>query len=90
MDLIFFKSKEHANHYIIHKANSGTNPEPLLAKLTHTGEYADSGHPHVELEMGFVFRTDAPEKFLVFFGGADCHAPHRERILQPQHRPLVV
>jgi hypothetical protein len=66
MELYFFKSKEHKNYYLIYRGIKGENPERWLAKLTHTGEYIDSGYRQLEIEMGFVFKTDAPDNFLDF------------------------
>lgn len=66
MELYFFKSIEHKNYFLIYRGIKGENPERWLAKLTHTGEFADSGYRQLEIEMGFVLKTDAPNNFLDF------------------------
>lgn len=66
MELYFFKSKEHKNYFLIYKGSKGENPERWLAKLTHTGEYSESGYRQLKIEIGFVFRTNEQEMFLDF------------------------
>ena len=66
MELIFYKSKEHKNHYLIYKGGNGENPQRMLQKITHTGNHTESGYGHLEIELGFTFRTDAPDKFIDF------------------------
>lgn len=66
MQLIFYKSKEHNNHYLIYKGGNGENPQRMLQKLTHTGNHTESGYGHLEIEFGFSFRTDAADNFINF------------------------
>lgn len=66
MELFFFKSREHKNHYLIYRGVKGESPERWLAKLTHTGKYAESGYRQLDIEMGYVLKTDAPVEFLNF------------------------
>ncbi len=66
MQLIFYKSKEHKNHYLIYKGGNGENPQRMLQKLTHTGEHKESGYGHLEIEFGFSFRADVAVNFVDF------------------------
>ncbi len=66
MQLIFYKSKEHKNYYLIYKGGNNENPQRMLQKLTHTGEHKDSGYGHLEIEFGFSFRADVADYFIDF------------------------
>ncbi len=66
MELIFYKSKEHKDYYLIYKGLNNENPQRMLQKLTHTGEHKDSGYGHLEIEFGFSFRTDEENNFVDF------------------------
>ena len=66
MELVFYKSKEHKDYYFIYKGRNGLDPNTMLEKITHTGEHADSGYYHEEIEMGFVFKTEAKGDFLEY------------------------
>ncbi len=64
MEIVFYKSKEHPEYYLLYKGANGINAERMLKKLTNTGEFENSGYKKVDLEMGFVLKTDASESFL--------------------------
>lgn len=64
MEIVFFKSKEYPDFYLIYKGKNGENVERTLRNLTNTGEFENSGYPKVEIELGFTLKTDAPESFL--------------------------
>lgn len=64
MEIVFYKSKEHPGYYFIYKGRNGVNAERMLRNLTNKDEFENSGYPKVELEMGFILKTDAPESFL--------------------------
>jgi len=66
MELYFFRSREYKNHYLIYRGIKGESPERWLAKLTHTGQYTESGYRQLDIEMGYVIKTDAPVQFLDF------------------------
>lgn len=66
MQVIFYKSKEHKNFYLIYKGGNGENPQRMLQKITHTGEYTDSGYGHLEIEFGFAFNTETADNFIDF------------------------
>lgn len=64
MEIVFYKSKEYPNYYLIYKGLNGVNAERMLRVMTNAGEFENSGYPKVDIEMGFIYRTDAPESFL--------------------------
>jgi len=64
MEIVFYKSKEYSNYYLIYKGLNGVNAERMLRVMTNAGEFANSGYPQVDIEMSFIFKTDAPESFL--------------------------
>lgn len=64
MEIVFYKSKEHPGYYFIYKGRDGVNAERMLRTLTNVGEFENSGFPKVDIEMGFIFKTDAPDSFL--------------------------
>ncbi len=63
MELVFYKSKEHKDYYLIYKGKNGVDPKVFLEKITHTGQHVNSGHYHAEIELGFVLKTDFDYKF---------------------------
>jgi hypothetical protein len=78
MEIIFYKSKEHPNYYLLYKGANGVKADKMLQKLTNTGEFENSGYEKVEIEMGFVLKTDANEKFFDYLieKVATNHIPH--------------
>ena len=66
MQLIFYKSKEHKNYYLIYKGPNKVDPQYWLEKLTHTGEHTESGYGHLEIEIGFTLQTEAHDSFVDF------------------------
>ena len=66
MEIVFYKSVEHPGYYLLYKGANGVNAERKLRTLTNTGEFENSGFPKVDIEMGFVLKTDASDKFFDF------------------------
>jgi hypothetical protein len=67
MEIVFFKSKELSDYYLLFKGADNCKPENILEKLTSTGSFSNSGYPIVELsEVSFVLKTDTNEKFFDF------------------------
>ena len=63
MELVFFKSKEHADYYIVYKSGDGINAEKWVRKLNNIGEFENSGYDKVDVSLGFVFKTETNDKF---------------------------
>lgn len=64
MEIVFYKSKEHPNYYLLYRGSNNCDPERMFQKLTSTGDYPDSGYPIIEItEVNLVLKTDASEKF---------------------------
>lgn len=78
MKFVFFKSKEHPDHYFIYLTTNGNNVEAMLQKWTHTGAYKDSGYEHMEIERGPEFISKHGEDFLDFLATqiATNHVPN--------------
>jgi hypothetical protein len=66
MVLLFFKSKERENYYLIYKGNNGVDIQRMLRLVTNTGEFENSGYDKVEVELGYVLKTDLNRGFLEF------------------------
>jgi hypothetical protein len=64
MEMVFYKSKEYPGYYLIYKGLNGVNAERMLRVMTNAGEFENSGYPKVDIELGFIFKTDAPDSFL--------------------------
>lgn len=80
MKLIFYKSKEHKNHYFIYKAREATDPVTMFQKITHTGEFENSGYAHAEIELGFSMTAETNESFIDYLieNVATNHIPNSE------------
>jgi hypothetical protein len=78
MEIVFYKSVEHPGYYLLYKGANGVNAERKLRTLTNTGEFENSGYPKIDIEMGFVLKTDTPDKFFDFLVEhiATNHIPH--------------
>lgn len=66
MEIIFYKSKEHPNFYLVYRGMNGVKPEKHIKKMVHSEGYEDSGFPKIEIEIGFVIKTDAPESLFEY------------------------
>jgi len=77
MEINFYKSKEYPNYYLLYKGANGVKADKMLQKLTNTAEFENSGYEKVEIEMGFILKTDANEKFFdyLFEKVATNHIP---------------
>ncbi len=64
MKLVFFKSKEHKDHYFIFRTRDDWSYDDTFQKITHTGEHWNSGYSHAEIETGFELITAFDEKFM--------------------------
>lgn len=79
MEIIFYKSKEHPNYYLLYKGANNCNPDRMFQKLTSTGDFPNSGYAIIEItEVNFVLKTEATEKFFEYLVEkvASNHIPH--------------
>jgi len=66
MEVVFYRSKEKPNYYLIYKGKNGVNAEKMLRKLTNTGEYGNSGFPKIDVELAHIFKTELNGEFFDF------------------------
>jgi hypothetical protein len=66
MEVVFYRSKEKPNYYLIYKGKNGVNAEKMLRKLTNAGEYENSGFPKVDVELAYIFKTELNGEFFDF------------------------
>jgi hypothetical protein len=66
MELVFFKSNEHPDYYIVYKSGDGIDAEKWVRKLNNIGEFENSGYDKVDVSLGFVFKTDADYRFFEY------------------------
>lgn len=66
MEIVFYKSKEHADFYMVYKGRNGCKPEEHIKRLTNTCGFENSGYPKIEIEIGFVIKTEAPDAYFMF------------------------
>ena len=66
MEIVFYKSKEHPGFYLLYKGMNGHKPQEHIKRLTHTDGFENSGYPKIEIEIGFVIKTDAPDSFFEY------------------------
>lgn len=77
MEIIFYKSIEHPDYYLLYRAN-GVKADKMLQKLTNTGEFENSGYEKVEIEIGFTLKADVSETFFDYLieNVSTNHIPH--------------
>lgn len=63
MELVFFKSNEMPDYYIVYKSGDGINAEKWERKLNNVGEFTNSGYDKVNVSLAFVFKTETSDKF---------------------------
>jgi len=66
MEVVFYRSKENPNYYLLYKGKNGVNAEKMLRKLTNTEEYENSGFPKIDVELAYIFKTDLNVEFFDF------------------------
>ncbi len=66
MEIVFFKSKEKPDYYLLYKGKNGVNAEKMLRKLTNTGEFENSGFEKIEIELGKILKTGLNGDFFQF------------------------
>ncbi len=66
MEIVFYRSKEKPNYYLIYKGGKNVNWERMLRILTNTGEHENSGYPKVDVEFGYIFKTECDQDFFDF------------------------
>jgi len=55
MTIVFYRSIEMPDYYMLYSGSSAGNPEFMLQRFTHTGEHVNSGYAHIDIELGYVF-----------------------------------
>ncbi len=78
MEIVFYKSKENLNHYLLFRGANGVNAEKMLQKLTNTGEFENSGYDRVDVELAFILKTNLNGEFFEFVveNISTNHIPH--------------
>lgn len=78
MEIVFYRSKEKPNYYLLYKGKNGVNAEKMLRKLTNTGEYENSGFPRVDVELAYIFKTELNGEFFDFLAevASTSHIEH--------------
>jgi hypothetical protein len=66
MEIVFYRSKEKPDFYLIYKGKNGVNAEKMLRKLTNTGEFENSGFPKIKVELAYIFKTELNGEFFDF------------------------
>ena len=66
MELVFYRSKERPNYYLIYKDRTSVNAERMLRILNNTGEYINSGFPKVDVELAYRLEIGLMHDFLNF------------------------
>jgi hypothetical protein len=66
MEIVFYRSKEKPNYYLLYKGKNGVNAEKMLRILTHTGEHENSGYPKIDVELAYIFKTELNRDFFDF------------------------
>ena len=66
MELVFFKSSENPDYYIVYKSPDGIDPHRWVRKLNNTDEFVNSGYDKVNVSLGFVFKTESNFRFFEF------------------------
>lgn len=66
MEIVFYKSIEHPNYYLVYRGKNKCKPEEHIKRLTHGEGFENSGYPKIDVEIGFVIKTDAPESFFEY------------------------
>lgn len=66
MEVVFYRSKEKPNYYLIYKGRNGANTEKMLRKLTNSGEFENSGYPKIDVELAYILKTDLKGDFFEF------------------------
>lgn len=66
MEIVFYKSIEHANYYLVYRGKNKCKPEEHIKRLTHGKGFENSGYPKIDVEMGFTIKTDAPDSFFEY------------------------
>ncbi len=80
MEIVFYKSKEHKDHYLLYNAANNCNPERMFQKLTSTGDFPNSGYPVIEItEVSYVLKTDLDFGFFDYLAekAATNHIPNQ-------------
>jgi hypothetical protein len=78
MEIVFYRSKEKPNYYLLYKGKNGVNAEKMLRKLTNTGEYENSGFPRIDVELAYIFKTELNGEFFDFLAevASTSHIEH--------------
>jgi hypothetical protein len=61
MRIVFYRNLDMPDYYLVYKEWRDANT--LLEMFRHTGKHVDSGFPHLNVEIAYIFETDAPEAF---------------------------
>jgi len=65
-NLIFYKSKEMPDYYLLYAGLYSKRPEEMLQMLNHTGKFWNSGFPHADVDLAYVLETYDPRELLDF------------------------
>ena len=57
MTILFYRSIEMPDYYFLYNGPWTGDPEDTLQRYTHTGKHVNSGHPHIDIEMGYILKT---------------------------------
>lgn len=66
MEIVFYRNKEKPNYYLLYKGKNGVNAEKMLRKLTNQGEFENSGFDKVNVEIGYILKTELNGEFFEF------------------------
>ncbi len=66
MEIVFYRNKEKPNYYLLYKGKNGVNAKKMLRKLTNVGEYENSGFDMVNVEIGYILKTELGNDFFEF------------------------
>jgi len=79
MEIVFYKSREHPDYYLLYRGANNCNPERMFQKLTATGDFPNSGYFFIDItEVSYILKTDANEKFFDYLAEkvATNHIPN--------------
>lgn len=66
MEIVFYKSNEHPNFYLVYRGANGIKPHEHIKRMTHAKGFENSGYPKINIEVGFVLKPDAPDRFFEY------------------------
>jgi len=56
--IVFYRNKEMPDYYLLYNGMNRHRPEIFLQKVTHTGDYKDSGYVHLDVELAYILELE--------------------------------